>query len=854
MISGSPTPSATRSPHRAAVLLLGLLLLGFGPLEGQNGDRPGHVMTEVWRSMEVPEAPVLSPTDALSGLRVAPGFRVELVAAEPLVEDPVAIAWDPRGRLFVVEMRGFMPDVDGKGEDQPVGRVVLLDDEDRDGVMDRGTVFLDGLVMPRAVAVTSRGVLVAEPPHLWLCRDTTGDDRCDQKTDIGRYADPNLDLVEHTENGLLWALDNWIYSAKSDRRLRFVDGEIVEESPTVFRGQWGISQDDDGRLYFNTNSRWLYGDTAPVEYHYRNTNDRPKRFPGASERLVSSEEVYSIRVNPGINRGYQPDMLLDDGRLAKTTSVSGLCVYRGHQFDPKYSGDIFVPEPAGNVVGFFGVERGAAGIETEHRTYPDPQWGTRDFLASPDERFRPVDCAIGPDGALTVIDMYRGIIQHRQYVTTFLRKQILERELDRPLGLGRIYRIVEEERPIDHSRPRLETVEEQIAALSHPNGWHRDTAQRLLVEARPPAAIEPLRQLARSGSEPRARLHALWALHGIARDQPGALDLSTVRAALRSGQAGAPALLEAALRALPVLSPADRVELEGTVLDLASSSDAKTALLATYALGDLATAGARKSLTQTLLADQPELVRAAVTGLGGAEMDTLTNLIQRKRCRASSPCTDALARLAQAVLRSGDSRLAHKLLDVLLPAGAPADAEWQQALLLEALSVTTEDDWAPLPPAPDAWNQRLAAIGGSLEERAADLFEQEEAAPAFDVALARRTYRSCSSCHGSSGDGTSLAPKLAGARYVNGPAEALVRLILDGLEGPLDSGGEHWDDIMPGFRLDTRFTDDAVAALASYLRSSWGNEAEPVTAETVRSVREATRERSTPWSTEELEP
>ena len=251
-----------------------------------------------------------------------------------------------------------------------------------------------------------------------------------KKIDLAEYGDPSLDKVEHTENGLLWGLDNWIYSAKSDRRLRFIDDQI-EVRPTSFRGQWGISQDDFGRLYYNTNSRWLYGDFHPPEPYFRNAADRPLRIPGVSERIAPSEEVHTIRVNPGINRGYQPDMLREDGRLAKTTSVSGLCIYRGHQFPADYRGNVFIPEPAGNVVGFFRLS-GGANPEAKHEVYPDPDWSQREFLASADERFRPVDCAVGPDGALTVIDMYRGILQHRQYVTTYLRKQILERELDRP--------------------------------------------------------------------------------------------------------------------------------------------------------------------------------------------------------------------------------------------------------------------------------------------------------------------------------------------------------------------------------------------------------------------------------------
>ena len=535
-------------PRTAAAIVLAGLALGSGTqLAAQRGDREGHVMEQIWRALEVPEAPPLAPEAAMATLRVAPGFRVELVAAEPLVEDPVAITWDERGLLYVVEMRGFMPTVDGEGEQEPVGRVVVLEDTDADGAMDRRGVYLDGLVSPRAIAAVSGGILIGEPPNLWLCRSENADGelpRCGSRERLLDYGDPDPDLLEHTENGLLWALDNWIYNAKSDRRFRLrrsAEDVSIEVDPTLFRGQWGIAQDDVGRLYYNTNSRYLFADLIPADYALADPEHQPRNGGmGASERLVRDEAVHSIRVNPGINRGYVNGMLRDDGRLAVTTSVSGLVVYRGDQFPATFRGDVFVPEPAGNVVAHFDLAPGPVddGIPTlvaEHRRYGDPDWVEREFLASTDERFRPVDAKVGPDGALYVIDMYRGILQHVRYVTTYLREYILEHGLDRPLGMGRIYRVVWEGDPESPARvrrnaPGLATAADRIAALSHPNGWQRDTAQRLLVENElDGAGRDALRELARSGEEPLSRIHALWTLHGR-----GELDDATVHKALRA--------------------------------------------------------------------------------------------------------------------------------------------------------------------------------------------------------------------------------------------------------------------------------------------------------------------------------
>ncbi|MCX6977337.1 MAG: hypothetical protein NTX04_05210 [Verrucomicrobia bacterium] len=159
-----------------------------------------------------PPSPVLTGEAAIASFRLPPGFRIELVASEPLVQNPVAFAFDPDGRLFVVEMRGYMPDPDGKGEDQPNGDVVILEDTDGDGKFDKRTVFLDGLVLPRSIALAHGGVIVGEPPNLWFCRDHDGDGKCDEKTpiftDYGKLGGP-----EYNPNGTLLALDNWFYSA-----------------------------------------------------------------------------------------------------------------------------------------------------------------------------------------------------------------------------------------------------------------------------------------------------------------------------------------------------------------------------------------------------------------------------------------------------------------------------------------------------------------------------------------------------------------------------------------------------------------------------------------------------------------
>ncbi|HEX8313222.1 MAG TPA: dehydrogenase, partial [Chthoniobacteraceae bacterium] len=224
-------------------------------------------------SFNLPPSPPLTPEEQLRTFKLAPGFRAELVAADPMIGEPVTMAFDERGRIWVVEMRGYMQNLDGLNEDTPNGRVVILEDTNGDGRMDKETVFLDKLVMPRAIMLRKGGAVIAEPPALYWCPDANRDDKADEKIVIHPgYTGPGD--PEHKPNGLLPALDNWIYNAKSSERFRFNQaGEFIKEA-TAFRGQWGITQDDWGRIYYNTNSDQLRGDLLPSEYLARNSHFR----------------------------------------------------------------------------------------------------------------------------------------------------------------------------------------------------------------------------------------------------------------------------------------------------------------------------------------------------------------------------------------------------------------------------------------------------------------------------------------------------------------------------------------------------------------------------------------------------
>ncbi|MFP6886121.1 MAG: hypothetical protein VB997_01115, partial [Opitutales bacterium] len=478
---------------------------------------------EMWKRIKIPPSPALTPEEALKSFQVAPGFRIECVAAEPLVEDPIMFEFDPDGRIWAVEYRGYMRDIKGTGEGEPIGRIVVLEDTDGDTFMDKSTIFLDGLVMARTVQFVQGGVLVQEPPNLWYCRDTTGDLKCDSKRLVGKFGVPGD--PQHTDNGLFHCIDNWMYNAKSSVRHKFIDGKLIEEE-TFFRGQWGMTQDDYGRLFYCYESSPLHADLVPSAYVYRNENFQHGVGGGRlsyglnSWIFWGSKEIYPIRVAPGITLGGRE--LRDDGTLRTFTIAAGVSIYRGDQFPKKYYGAAIVPEAGGNLVRLNKLSSDGVYISVSNH------FDKKEWVASTDERFRPLNSRTGPDGALYVSDMYKGIIEHVVFMMPYLRNQIEKRGLEDPPGLGRIYRIRHEGKPLGKV-PKMSThgPDKLVQHLSHPNGWWRDTAQRLLVEAKAVDQSKSLRELAAEGKNPLGRLHALWTLEGIGR-----LDWSTIDRAM----------------------------------------------------------------------------------------------------------------------------------------------------------------------------------------------------------------------------------------------------------------------------------------------------------------------------------
>ena len=250
----------------------------------------------------------LSPEEEMQTFSLPPGYRVELVASEPMIESPILMDFDADGRLWVLEMLTFLPDTSGRDSREPLNRVSVLEDTNADGKMDKKTVFADKLAMPRALKVLEHGVLIGEPPNLWLMKDTDGDLKADTKDAVvTTYGNPNGG-IEHNANSLFWAMDNVMYSSEHVWDLRWRNGKF-ESLPALSRGQWLISQDDAGRIYRNVNDSPLFVDYTPSRYFLRNPNGARTR--GLYELLIEQTDatVYPVRDNRGVNRGYRDPVL-----------------------------------------------------------------------------------------------------------------------------------------------------------------------------------------------------------------------------------------------------------------------------------------------------------------------------------------------------------------------------------------------------------------------------------------------------------------------------------------------------------------------------------------------------------------
>ncbi|MDA1007177.1 MAG: HEAT repeat domain-containing protein [Verrucomicrobia bacterium] len=491
-------PSLHPAARLAALAALGLL----GTTLGAHAEAPPAI------DPTPPSSEPRSPEDQLKTFVLPPGYHLELVASEPMIKEPVTLSWDGNGRMFVAEMRTYMQDVDGTKENDPTSCVTMLTDTDGDGRMDKASVFADNLVLPRLLLPLDDRVLIAETykDEIHSYRDTTGDGVADEKTLV--YKGPAIKgngNLEHQDSGLLWNLDNWIYTSMSWQRLRMTRG-VMESGPAEKDfAQWGLTQDDTGRMFYSCAGmeQPAFGFQMVRAYGKLRLKDDL-----AGEFMVP----WPVIATPDVQGG--PGRLRPDKVLNHFTASCGQSIFRGDNLPGDLSGDLLICEPVGRIIRRAKVDNQSGKIILTNAYEAEK----KEFIASRDRNFRPVHTATGPDGCLYIVDMYRGIIQEGNWVRkgSFLRDRVLEAGLDKNIGRGRIWRLVSDQtKPSTPPRMLGETTAQLIAHLSHPNGWWRDTAQKLIVLRRDPSVVPALKELARTGKAPLGRMHALWTLEGM---------------------------------------------------------------------------------------------------------------------------------------------------------------------------------------------------------------------------------------------------------------------------------------------------------------------------------------------------
>ena len=453
---------------------------------------------------DLPRLPPLGLDDALASFTLAPGYRLEVAAAEPEIVDPIALSFDASGALYVVEMRDY-----SERRAERLSRIKRLIDRDGDGRFETATVFLDGLAWATGVVCAQDGVFVAASPDIVFARDTDGDGVADERRVVlTGFGEGRTDLnVQALVNSLTFGPDNRIWGATAGNggtvagvRLDGADFAFDPRSLTLTAesgtAQYGLTFDAAGRRYVCSNSRHLQWVALERPYAGRPLArpghplvDIPVDGPAAEVFRLSPEEPWRVVRTNWRASGVMAGIVEGGGRASGYfTSASGLAVYTGDLM-PSLSGQVFVGDVGSNLLHRKHLRDTDNGPVAER----DPSESRSEFLASRDTWFRPVACANGPDGALYLIDMYREVIEHPHSLPPTLKRRL---DLNSGNDRGRLYRIVPRN---NEPRRRVDLAPlgaEALAALTtHPNGWHRATARRLLVERRAMEAVPVLRSL-----------------------------------------------------------------------------------------------------------------------------------------------------------------------------------------------------------------------------------------------------------------------------------------------------------------------------------------------------------------------
>ncbi|MCB0667384.1 MAG: c-type cytochrome [Saprospiraceae bacterium] len=622
------------------------------------------------------------------GFRLEEGFRMELVASEPLISDPVDMEIDEWGRMFVVEMHGYPLELSG------TGLVKRLEDTDGDGLPDRSTVFADSLIVPTGIMRWKQGFIVTDPPNVYYFEDSNDDGKADVREIIlTGFARSN---PQHNVNNPTYGLDNWIYLSHEGAVKTQLFGDLLgDEGNEVFmphvprgprlpknanglgvrfrpdseqlemisaRSQYGQTFDNWGHHFQTNNASHLYHKVIAAPYMQRNPNLLIPTSQFFMPKGGRGFDIFPITSNP------DHQLLTDIGAL---TSACGIMSYGGGSFPVEYDQSIFAAEPVHNMIH---VDR----IEENGATYHSiPLLEGREFLASTDPWFRPVNHYTGPDGSIYVLDYYRKIIEHPEWLSD---EVIQSGDLYVGMDMGRLYRIspvgAEAMSFLDRLTLGGASIPMLVAYLAEPNVWWRTQAQRLLMDRSEPEIVSALKEFVLSTESSVGKVHAIWLLESknqmeeeillrMLGDTEAGVRENAVRISegyLSSSEALQQKLLEM------VSDPHPKVRFQ-LLLTLGNLSDARSAIVRNEILfQDVEDAWVQYAALSATDFDALALFREAASKLGAIR----------------TPGTESFFRkLSQLIARSGSAKELNRFLADML--ASPAEY-WFSPLVLEGIT------------------------------------------------------------------------------------------------------------------------------------------------------------------------
>jgi mono/diheme cytochrome c family protein len=472
-----------------------------------------------WKGIDLsPQAPVLplSVAEEQNRFVLMDGYKMNAVLTEPQIQQPGAISFDGNGRMYVLELRSYMLTADSEGTLEPISGISRWEDKDNDGVYESGGMFVDKLVFPRFVLPFGPDAILTMESNqdvVYKYSDTDGDGKADKKefftNNFGRSGN-----VEHQQAFLYYGMDNWLYSTVNAFRIRWTPNGILRETTGNNNGQWGVTHDDDGKLWFQGGASGIPSHFQyPIHYGDYNTER-------GADLAEGFDTPYGLPMHIADMQGGMSSIRQPDGSLNRVTGAAGNDVYRGDRLPSELYGQYFYGEPVARIVRQINEKR-TGGLGQLSNVYQKQE---SEFIRSSDPLFRPVDITTAPDGSMYITDMYHGIIQEGQWTPkgSYLRVKIEQYQLDKVVGLGRIWRLTHERMERDKKQPRMfdESTAELVKHLSHPNGWWRDKAQQLLVLRQDKSVVPVLEKMVRSEFKLAPRFHALWVLEGLGELKP----------------------------------------------------------------------------------------------------------------------------------------------------------------------------------------------------------------------------------------------------------------------------------------------------------------------------------------------